>query len=82
MLKNILYTLMYINEKKCNRFEVEENFLNPIVGTKTNKPALPPFLRPGVLLPEARGTHGLGCLCLVLAAVCKGKSAGPRRTGL
>lgn len=40
MLKNILYTLMYINEKKCNRFEVEENFLNPIVGIYQNKPTL------------------------------------------
>ena len=41
MLKNISYTLMYINEKKCNRFEVEENFPNPIVGIYQNKQTNP-----------------------------------------
>lgn len=37
MLENISYSLMYINEKKCNRFEVEETFLNPLVGIYQNK---------------------------------------------
>lgn len=41
MLENISYSLMYINEKKCNRFEVEETFLNPLAeSTKTNKQSL------------------------------------------
>ena len=32
---------MYINEKKCNRFEVEENFPNTIVGIYQNKQTNP-----------------------------------------
>lgn len=44
------------------------------------KRAPPSFLRPGVLLTEARVTLGLGCPCLVLAAPSSQKSSVDPRT--